>query len=66
MYRHRASDKIINNAGDFTMSRNYYHAGKQTVDGNAYLDIKFDSWDWRRRVTVGANEDYTVVRYAYP
>ena len=49
------------------MSRNYYHAGKQTVDGNAYLDIKFDSWDCSgHRVTVGANEDYTVVRYAYP
>nr|WP_246781456.1 TonB-dependent receptor [Rhodoblastus sphagnicola] len=66
MYRHRASDKIIDNAGDFTMSRNYYHAGKQAVDGNAYLDIKFDTWDWRHKATVGVNEEYSVVRYAYP
>lgn len=66
MYRHRASDKVINNAGDFTMSRNYYHAGKQTVDGYAYLDFKFDALGWRHKVTAGVNEDYTVIRYAYP
>lgn len=66
MYRHRASDKIIDNAGDYTMSRNYYHQGKSTVDGNTYMDVTFDTGSIAHKVTAGVNEENTIYKYAYP
>lgn len=66
MFRHRASNKITDNDGDYTMSRNYYNQGKSTIEGNTYVDVKFDTGSWRHKVTVGVNEENTVYQYAYP
>jgi iron complex outermembrane receptor protein len=66
MFRHRASDQITTNGGNYTMSRNYYDTEKYTLEGNAYVDAKFSTAGIHHKATLGLNEERTSYDYAYP
>jgi iron complex outermembrane receptor protein len=65
-YRHRAKDTIINNAGDYTMSRNYYNTDRFVSEGYLFLDAVFDTGPVGHKVTLGLSEEYSEIKYAYP
>lgn len=66
MFRHRASDAIIDNAGDYTLSRNYYDTAKYTADGYLYADYQTSILGLANKVTLGVNEENTTYDSAYP
>lgn len=66
MYRHRASDKIIDDAGDYTMSRNYYNAKKLTTGGSLALDAHLRTGSVEHSLTLAHSEEWTTYKYAAP
>jgi iron complex outermembrane receptor protein len=65
-YRHRAKVIIINNAGDYTMTRNYYDTDRLVSEGYLFFDADFDTGPVGHKVTVGLTEEYSEIKYAYP
>lgn len=66
MYRHRGSNQIVNNAGDYTMSRNYYYTEKFTSEGNVFVDAEFATGTLQHKATFGQSFEYTDYKSAYP
>jgi len=66
MYRNRPREQLTDALGDYTFSRNYYHEGKQTLEGYGYLDADFKTWDFKHKVTLGFTEENTNFKYANP
>ena len=66
MYRHRASDKIVNDAGDYTMSRNYYNAEKLTTGGLLAFDAHLRTGSVEHSLTLAHSEEWTTYKYAAP
>jgi iron complex outermembrane receptor protein len=65
-YRHRTSDAITDNAGDFTMTRNYYEAGVTTYQGYSFLEGNFKTASIQHKLTVGFVDDNSRTLYAWP
>ncbi len=64
--RHRAADLLLDDAGDYWLTRNYYDQNSTTYQGNVFLDGTFETGFLAHKVTLGVVDDYTEVKYAYP
>jgi len=58
--------KIINNDGDFTMSRNNYDQDEIFLQGNTYLEADFKTFGISHTATVGVLGIHRTSRFAYP